>query len=51
MKTCTTCNKVVTNKHIEFKCPECGKSTIVRCESCKIDAKTYKCKECGFVGP
>ncbi|MGI6589124.1 MAG: zinc finger domain-containing protein [Candidatus Iainarchaeum sp.] len=51
MKTCTTCNKVVTSNHIEFKCPSCGKTNIVRCASCKEDSKEYKCKECGFVGP
>ncbi|MEI7961943.1 MAG: zinc finger domain-containing protein [archaeon] len=51
MKTCTSCNKVVTKNHIEFKCPNCGKNTIVRCASCKENAKIYACKECEFVGP
>ncbi|MFA5931199.1 MAG: zinc finger domain-containing protein [archaeon] len=51
MKTCTSCNKTVTNNHVEFKCPNCGKSTIVRCEHCKQVSKEYTCKECGFVGP
>ncbi|MFA5125600.1 MAG: zinc finger domain-containing protein [archaeon] len=51
MKTCTSCNKVVTGKHSEFKCPSCGKSTIVRCEHCKQTSKTYVCKECEFEGP
>ena len=50
MKTCTTCNKVVTSNHIEFKCPSCGKTNIVRCASCKEDSKEYKCKECVLVG-
>ncbi|HNV00987.1 MAG TPA: zinc finger domain-containing protein [archaeon] len=51
MKTCTTCNKIVTDAKTEFKCPECGKTTIVRCDHCKTTSKTYTCKECGFVGP
>ncbi|MFA6268999.1 MAG: zinc finger domain-containing protein [archaeon] len=51
MKTCTSCNKVVTSNHVEFKCPSCGKSTIIRCEHCKQNCKEYTCKECSFVGP
>ncbi|MCX6803422.1 MAG: zinc finger domain-containing protein [Candidatus Diapherotrites archaeon] len=51
MKTCTTCNKVVTKSHIEFRCPSCSKSLIVRCAHCKENSKEYSCKECGFVGP
>ena len=51
MKTCTTCNKIVTGEQIEFKCPGCGKTNIIRCEQCKRSAKTYNCKECGFEGP
>ena len=51
MKTCTTCNKVVSSDHIEFKCPSCGKSTIIRCRHCSDSAKEYTCAECEFVGP
>jgi predicted RNA-binding Zn-ribbon protein involved in translation (DUF1610 family) len=51
MKTCTTCIKIVSDEKTEFKCPDCGKTTIVRCDHCKTTSKTYKCKECGFVGP
>ncbi|MDD4250634.1 MAG: zinc finger domain-containing protein [Candidatus ainarchaeum sp.] len=51
MKKCTTCNKIVTDNKTEFKCPNCGKTTIIRCDSCKTSAKEYVCKECNFVGP
>ena len=51
MKICTSCNKIVTKGHIEFKCPNCGKGNIVRCSHCRETVKTYTCKECGFVGP
>ncbi|MDD3159418.1 MAG: zinc finger domain-containing protein [Candidatus ainarchaeum sp.] len=51
MKRCTICNKIVTNDKREFKCPSCGKLTIIRCDDCEKAAKTYICKECGFVGP
>jgi len=51
MKKCTSCNKIVTDDKTEFKCPSCGKETIIRCNSCKMTSKEYTCKECGFVGP
>jgi predicted RNA-binding Zn-ribbon protein involved in translation (DUF1610 family) len=51
VKKCTSCNKVVTNNKTEFKCPECSKSTIIRCDSCKDSSKTYTCSECGYEGP
>jgi Zn-ribbon RNA-binding protein len=51
MKKCTTCNKIVAEEKTEFKCPSCGKETIIRCDSCKESVKPYKCKECGFEGP
>ena len=51
MKVCGTCNKEVTTDYVEFKCPKCGKSRIVRCEACRNNAKPYACKECGFMGP
>ena len=51
MKVCGRCNKEVTNDYLEFKCPKCEKSRIVRCAACRKNAKTYACKECGFVGP
>lgn len=51
MKVDTTTNRVVTTDYIEFKCPNCGKSRIVRSLHARATAKTYKCEECGFIGP
>ena len=51
MKACSTCNKEVTSDFVEFRCPKCGKTAIIRCEACRKTAKTYNCSECGFEGP
>jgi len=51
MKVCNTCNKEVTAGYVEFRCPRCGKSAIIRCTHCRNTAKAYKCAECGFMGP
>jgi hypothetical protein len=51
MKTCSSCNREVTSNYAEFRCPECGKSNIVRCQHCRETVKTYKCEKCNFVGP
>ena len=51
MKKCSTCNKEVSKDFVEFRCPDCGKSAIIRCFHCRNTAKTYKCSECGFEGP
>ncbi|MCX8189667.1 MAG: zinc finger domain-containing protein [Candidatus Diapherotrites archaeon] len=51
MKKCGTCNVSVTNDYVEFKCPNCLKATIIRCDGCRKKGKLYKCRECGFVGP
>jgi predicted RNA-binding Zn-ribbon protein involved in translation (DUF1610 family) len=51
MVKCTSCNTEVLQDFTRFKCPNCGKSEIVRCNRCKSLSKTYKCPECGFIGP
>ena len=51
VKVCSSCNREITREATEFKCPKCGKVKIVRCEHCRTTVKTYKCQECGFVGP
>ena len=51
MEKCTGCNKEVTTNYTQFKCPSCGKNKIIRCNRCKATSKTYRCKECGFIGP
>ncbi|MFH1399609.1 MAG: zinc finger domain-containing protein [Candidatus Woesearchaeota archaeon] len=52
-QTCLSCGKRTTNKSGSaiFPCPNCGKTTIVRCLHCRQIARKYKCPECGFEGP
>ena len=51
MKVCGTCNREVAEDYVEFRCPACAKSAIVRCFHCRQTVKSYKCPECGFEGP
>ena len=51
MKACMSCNKEVSGNYLEFKCPKCLKSNIVRCDHCRSMSKEYKCVNCGFEGP
>ncbi|MDD3245067.1 MAG: zinc finger domain-containing protein [Candidatus ainarchaeum sp.] len=51
MEKCSSCNKEVVSNYTTFKCPSCGKTKVIRCERCKTTVKTYRCKECGFIGP
>ena len=50
---CVSCKKRITNDlgAVTFKCPACGKATIVRCSGCRKNAAKYVCHECGFSGP
>ena len=50
---CVSCGKRVEAETdwVEFNCPQCGKSRIIRCSKCKRLENTYKCPECGFRGP
>jgi Zn-ribbon RNA-binding protein len=50
---CNSCNVEIKAKEnfVMFSCPKCGKTTIVRCKSCKADGRKYVCGECGFTGP
>ncbi len=51
MKICSSCKREVTDDYVEFKCPSCGKTTIVRCKKCRENVLPYTCEECGFTGP
>ena len=51
IKRCSTCNRELINEFVEFKCPACGKSRMVRCMSCEQNTVNYTCTECGFIGP
>ncbi|MFZ2456756.1 MAG: zinc finger domain-containing protein [Candidatus Altiarchaeia archaeon] len=51
MKKCISCGVEVRQNYVEFKCPTCGKTEVVRCQSCRILGTKYKCGNCGFTGP
>jgi len=46
-------NQGVTNEKgvTRFKCPNCGKTEIVRTKHQRRIAVKYKCKSCDFSGP
>lgn len=50
---CASCKKRVTNIKgtTRFPCPNCAKTTIIRCSNCRETAAKYKCSNCGFSGP
>lgn len=52
-KMCSTCgvNVMSQENFVEFDCPDCGGSKIVRCKMCKDLSNKYKCSACEFVGP
>ncbi|MCL4373766.1 zinc finger domain-containing protein [Candidatus Marsarchaeota archaeon] len=49
-KRCVSCGRL-TSEYTEFKCPKCGKGTIIRCDHCREITNSYKCDVCGFEGP
>ncbi len=50
---CVSCGKKVESEKnwVEFPCPGCGKTRILRCERCKKLENQYECEKCGFTGP
>ena len=50
---CSCCGRIVepTEAAVHFVCPDCGKSTIWRCETCRNRGNTYTCVSWGFNGP
>jgi len=51
MKVCTTTNEEVTSHYVEFKCPKCLGSNIIRSSHARETSMAYSCPECGFIGP
>lgn len=51
MKKCTSCGTEVMERYTEFKCPNCGKTDIIRCRSCRVLGTAYTCDVCGWKGP
>ena len=50
---CSSCGRGVESEKfwVEFACPGCTKTKVIRCEKCKGTENKYKCGECGFEGP
>jgi hypothetical protein len=50
---CGSCKANLANLEgsAKFQCPNCSKTTIIRCKHCRKIAAKYKCDECGFEGP
>ncbi len=50
---CNSCKNTITNDagSVKFKCPQCGKTEIIRCSACRKNATKFTCAECGFEGP
>ncbi|MBI2547627.1 MAG: RNA-binding protein [Candidatus Aenigmarchaeota archaeon] len=50
---CNTCGTNVLSKKnfVQLNCPQCGKTEIIRCSTCKNLGAKYRCKECNFEGP
>lgn len=51
MRKCSSCGIEVLGRYAEFPCPNCGKTQIARCRSCRVLGNKYACGECGFRGP
>ncbi len=51
--TCSSCKKRIANiaGTAKFPCPNCAKTTIIRCAHCRKIAAKYKCSNCNFSGP
>ncbi|MFH0836583.1 MAG: zinc finger domain-containing protein [Candidatus Aenigmatarchaeota archaeon] len=49
---CVSCSINVKTEEgcSSFKCPNCSKEIIRRCEKCRKNSIAYRCK-CGFEGP
>ncbi|NAZ11470.1 MAG: DUF1610 domain-containing protein [Desulfurococcales archaeon] len=53
VKKCSSCNRLLMPKEkaVVFKCPNCGKVEIIRCNKCRKMSVPYVCPICGFQGP
>jgi len=50
-KKCISCGTEVREKFVEFNCPRCGETEVIRCKSCRVLGTAYVCERCGFRGP
>ncbi len=49
-KICSSSGNL-TNQYVEFGCPKCNDSTIIRCDECRKTYTRYRCPKCAFEGP
>ncbi len=49
-KVCSSCGRL-SSQYVEFGCPKCSGSAIVRCNECRMTYTKYRCPKCGFEGP
>lgn len=44
---------IITNDKgsVQFNCPSCGKTNIIRTKNERQNVAKYTCPSCGFVGP
>ena len=52
-KLCISCKKEINNDagSVEFSCPSCGETSIIRCTHCRDVGANYICQNCNFEGP
>jgi predicted RNA-binding Zn-ribbon protein involved in translation (DUF1610 family) len=50
---CVSCGVKIENQQnwVEFICPKCNKTKIIRCEKCRKLGNEYICNSCEFKGP
>lgn len=50
---CSSCGVRIENQKnwVQFECPGCGKTKIIRCEKCRSLMNVYECSNCSFRGP
>lgn len=50
---CVSCGNSIlaADGYSKFVCPNCGETTIVRCNVCRAKSVEYVCPNCGFRGP
>ncbi|MEM2856108.1 MAG: zinc finger domain-containing protein [Candidatus Nitrosocaldaceae archaeon] len=50
---CASCKRVImpNDESVKFNCPNCGRTLLWRCQSCREFARSYTCKSCNFSGP
>ncbi len=52
LENCSSCGiRLIERGDSVFPCPHCGAAQVGRCRKCRDQSVSYKCPECGFMGP